>query len=833
MFTIDFTKPWLYKDIIYFNQGNLSTNNTLRCKLVTGGSDDFTGGSIACTFTTKDSVEISGFGKLIDAKSGIIDIVFPSNALVVGSNKLEVLVNRADGGVAQSPPIIYDIWQGLTTGKGIEAETNYPILIELINSVNEASNQANATLDRVNAMQIDITEATDNAYRSANDADIAASNANTKIEEVETAKTEMIKKVDTSIVTMKSDVEVAKNEMASKADEKIADVDRALAAGTVDLELKEARKDASGVVHDTVKQRLDSDLIVGDKSLKDFVIDMNGMKESQDLSYDTDTGYKVCQNTKNGVVKDLKVYGKTVVNALPKLSKLGFGMGGVGGVITSQVNGVFTGISSNDNYYVYDGENIAKSLYPNSQYTTKGFVEIDCTVAGTINVFYISLVDGVNKTRVIKSYKLSVGKNYVPINEVFTTDSLCNGTCGFYTNNVGTINSLKFMFMMLQGNVTNLTIDSHVEGIASVGNGNQIEVLSRKEDGNLFNPYQGVAFDKSNWVYDGNQFNINSNQNYLSNWYYVQLEPNTKYYIKADLDAWVRVYKGKTTSHGDGAHQLGSIDTVRRSNIFTTDSSGWITVRLTCETKQGISYIKNLIIAKFDIPYVEYKQDKKPVLFKDTDGTWKPVTELKEWDVLDTTKNLLNIGCKKFVIDGNEQWEVYANNDNSKTFSVKIPLLDNMIPHSLFINDKLKYLSPTDNIFANDTEGISLTQTVIAIRIDKTKLATQDIEGVKKWLQSNNITIIYQLANKEIYEINPIYPDSFEGDTMVLFNGGAIAPYAEWKMTCNLTSFLSNIEGRVSRLENDAYKVNLANFAVALNTLDVKARLEALEAPIN
>lgn len=32
MFTIDFTKPWLYKDIIYFNQGNLSTNNTLRCR---------------------------------------------------------------------------------------------------------------------------------------------------------------------------------------------------------------------------------------------------------------------------------------------------------------------------------------------------------------------------------------------------------------------------------------------------------------------------------------------------------------------------------------------------------------------------------------------------------------------------------------------------------------------------------------------------------------------------------------------------------------------------------------------------------------------------------
>ncbi|TQO55813.1 hypothetical protein [Paraclostridium bifermentans] len=298
MFAIDFTKPYLYKDVVYFHQGNLSTNNTLRCKLITGGSDDFTGGSIACTFTTKDSVEISGFGKLIDAKSGIIDIVFPSNSLVIGTNKLEVLVNRADGGVAQSPPVMYDIWQGLTTGNGIEAETNYPILIELINSTNEASNKANSALNKANSMISDITDAIDNAYRSANDADIATSNANTKIEEVETAKTEMIKKVDTSIVTMKSDVEVAKNEMASKTDEKIADVDRALAAGTKDLEIKESRRDMDGVEHDTLKLRLESDLKKG-KVIEET-------KEGTYLSFN---------DTVRGIVSDVEILGNTVQNA--------------------------------------------------------------------------------------------------------------------------------------------------------------------------------------------------------------------------------------------------------------------------------------------------------------------------------------------------------------------------------------------------------------------------------------------------------------------------------------------------------------------------------------
>lgn len=295
MFTIDFTKPWLYKDIIYFNQGNLSTNNTLRCKLVTGGSDDFTGGSIACTFTTKDSVEISGFGKMIDAKSGIVDIVFPSNSLVVGTNKLEVLVNRADGGVAQSPPVMYDIWQGLTTGSGVEAESNYPILIQLINSTNEASNKANSALNKANSMITDITDAIDNAYRSANYADIATSKAYSKIEEVENVKVGMINKVDTEIANMKTQVNASTNAMTSKVDMKIADVDSAIANGTKDLEVKESRRDMDGVEHDTLKLRLESDLKKG-KVIEET-------KEGTYLSFNDTVG---------GLVSYLEVLGNTV-----------------------------------------------------------------------------------------------------------------------------------------------------------------------------------------------------------------------------------------------------------------------------------------------------------------------------------------------------------------------------------------------------------------------------------------------------------------------------------------------------------------------------------------
>lgn len=41
---------------------------------------------------------------------------------------------------------------------------------------------------------------------------------------------------------------------------------------------------------------------------------MNGMKETQDLEYETNTGYKVCNDTQAGVVKDLKISGKSLFN---------------------------------------------------------------------------------------------------------------------------------------------------------------------------------------------------------------------------------------------------------------------------------------------------------------------------------------------------------------------------------------------------------------------------------------------------------------------------------------------------------------------------------------
>ncbi|MFL1536308.1 hypothetical protein [Paraclostridium bifermentans] len=791
MFTIDFTKPWLYKDIIYFNQGNLSTNNTLRCKLITGGSDDFTGGSIACTFTTKDSVEISGFGKLVDAKNGIIDIVFPSNSLVIGANKLEVLVNRADGGIVQSPTISYDVWQGLTTGNGVESETNYPVLIELINQTNTASNTAKEALNKLNYMKVEMEEIIDFSYRAANNADIAASNANYKIDEV---------------------------------DEKIGDVNRALSAGTVDLELKEARKDASGFVHDTVKQRLDSDLIVGDKSLKDFVIDMNGMKESQDIAYETDTGYKVCQNTQNGVVKDLKIYGKTIKGLLESASKSSYTLNTT---TRSKMFNLINPIPANTDIYIR--VNVTAKKAP-----------IDGLKINVLNdddtVNYFEGVKGVYE----QSLKIKHTKSIKKI--------------GFYLSSAEFANDDTSNITFKESQVTLVDVGTtYIEGLASVGNGNEIEVLSRKENGNLFNinDFKGIitklgASPNSFVVKDGRNCWMPIDYGIYHNGfkYYLNCKPNTQYKLKFD-------YFFETTASSHGLYFRVAYTDGTFGYPLRGAYNSWGVATLTTDINKTVDYIHmtytdsntktwidldSIVMAesKYYNDKLENKQGKKTILFKDTNNTWKPLTELNgidsnNCDMVDSTLNKYTKKYARYKFTGNETIDYITDYGDVSRFNVtNIPVYSKAQAKILCNKFNVGIISTPNIECINSHHEI---KNIAIFQIKTNKLVTKDREGFKKWLVENPTEMIIEVEVPKVFDINPIYTESHDNETMFSLGSGAIAPHASWKITSSLPNFVKELSNQIKQLQEQVYKTNVANFAVALNTLDTKLRLDRLEAP--
>lgn len=303
MFTIDFTKPFLYKDIIYFNQGNLAANNILRCKLTTGGDETLEGYIATVTFKTLSNPEINESVNIVDVKNCIVDIKFPSNALEVGVNELEVILTKGEGidkVVTPSPIIKYEVWQCITTGNGIQGDNNYPILIDLISDVNNAvriANNASATADASLKQTAKMLEVVNTNIAKAN---IAIDNTNSAkdealnaVEEVNSAKDNLVSEVNAAKNSMIEDVNSTKesvlSDISATKQNVIADTNKAIKKMNNDFEALTAsqQQDAEVILardgEKSLNARLERDLAKGKiiyETVEDSYINTNDTLDS-------------------------------------------------------------------------------------------------------------------------------------------------------------------------------------------------------------------------------------------------------------------------------------------------------------------------------------------------------------------------------------------------------------------------------------------------------------------------------------------------------------------------------------------------------------------------
>lgn len=303
MFTIDFTKPFLYKDVIYFNQGNLAINNILRCKLATGGDETLEGYIATVTFKTLSHPEINGTVNIVDAKNCIVDIKFPSNALEVGVNELEVILTKGEGidkVVTPSPIIKYEVWQCITTGNGIQGDSNYPILIDLISDVNNAvriANNASATADASLKQAAKMLGVVNDNIAKAN---IAIDNTNSAkdealnaVDEVNSAKDNLVSEVNAAKNSMIEDVNSAKesvlSDISATKQNVIADTNKAIKKMNNDFEALTAsqQQDAEVILardgEKSLNARLERDLVKGKiiyETVEDSYINTNDTLDS-------------------------------------------------------------------------------------------------------------------------------------------------------------------------------------------------------------------------------------------------------------------------------------------------------------------------------------------------------------------------------------------------------------------------------------------------------------------------------------------------------------------------------------------------------------------------
>lgn len=202
--------------------------------------------------------------------------------------------------------------------------------------------------------------------------------------------------------------------------------------------------------------------------------------------------------------------------------------------------------------------------------------------------------------------------------------------------------------------------------------------------------------------------------------------------------------------------------------------------------------------------YIPHKSNKKPLLYYNpTTETWeKPI--LREWDSIEKHsdgKYYYHKRSGEVVLNGSEKW-VYATNevggdDFARCYTQQVPISHN----SNFVCDKFSYGGTSMSKFYG--EGIGTQgNPAINIKISLSKLATHDIDGFKAWLQANPTTVVYQLAQEEVYECTNIDLMTYSGETNYIINSGTISPKSLLKVHNNISNVVKILQEKVNLLEN-------------------------------
>ena len=125
------------------------------------------------------------------------------------------------------------------------------------------------------------------------------------------------------------------------------------------------------------------------------------------------------------------------------------------------------------------------------------------------------------------------------------------------------------------------------------------------------------------------------------------------------------------------------------------------------------------------------------------------------------------------------------------------------------VTDLSKIISDRFNFVGEDKLGqirLGNSGRSIFIYIHNTELSTQDTQGFKQWLQTNPTTVVYQLAQEEVYECTNLDLITYSGVTHLTVNSGAIQPKLALKVLSNVSNVVKLLQEKVSILENKFIK---------------------------
>lgn len=243
---------------------------------------------------------------------------------------------------------------------------------------------------------------------------------------------------------------------------------------------------------------------------------------------------------------------------------------------------------------------------------------------------------------------------------------------------------------------------------------------------------------------------------------------------------------------------------------FTVPHNSEYIIMLDNQANVPTSVISDIQLCRTEVHtgYTQHQYNKKPLLyFNPTTETWeKPV--LREWDTIEKHsdgKYYYHKRSGEIVLNGSENWYVpgwstleswISNNPNGFAYETHISIAGKSCNTPIICNKFNSKSIPNSSSLSIGYCALAENYLSFATNVQKT------VEQWKSELQANPVTVVYQLAQEEVYECTNIDLMTYSGETNYIINSGAISPKSLLKVHNNISNVVKILQEKVSLLEN-------------------------------
>lgn len=584
------------------------------------------------------------------------------------------------------------------------------------------------------------------------------------------------------------------------------------------------------------------------------------LEESTVSTVETESDFTTVEATSNGYFEDVKLEGKTLVNIHPKATPV---------FTVSDGNNPKYNVTKKEGYIKVTGSDLEATSY---RYVNMGRINFEMFKPNTTytviftkfrGLSRITIQNGNSQHPIVKGGSFNTQDNKLVYTFV-TTETLVKSEQILYLwidPKSTTIDVEAENPMIFEGDLTANPPSGYIEGLKSVGQSattsedgaDEVSVESVNE--NLFDGDKELFVSSTQtWEYFGTPIPTHKVEDGF--YFSYELKSNTSF-TTSSSHSCVRVeFYTSNGSVGNIGQSSSVIDVTTEYKRFeyyipNVNADKAKLIRFVVRNSDGKNlYIRNVKISTVNNNYTPHQSDKKRLLYYNNETqTWeKPI--LRQWDSIEKHadgKYYYHQRSGAKVLNGSENWN---NDKNSSTISpetyrqsIQFDAID--IPSASF-NTKtspniISDLLPTvifGDVYSHNHIGISISGTgSVGTHIIINNNFT-DVTELKQWLQANNVTVVYQLAEEKVYECTNIDLITYANETNYIVNSGVIVPKTTLKVHNNISNVVSLLQKKVSLLEAELYnyKVNqnlrqlrtsyrsdYANFGVAtLNNYSVE-----------